>query len=399
MKVIMPLERKRDVDFIKLPRVGLRIATSVAVLCVAVLLLAWGGSSVQAETGATTTLSEGAKTTFYFEPCTSNANEDKVVGGFSVDVIEILRDGDPADPSGDVLFVVRNNNDTTLYPSLTSYIDTTAFDDQDPPYVINGPHLIDRDDGDGLNGNPDYTGLLTGDPGVDFTPVSTTNTGNLRGLQNCGFQVSLDYTGTDPNTQFRSDADSPGADKDGIDDPDEYLGIVYSLNTSAWNIDYDSLINGMNACQLRVGIHVQGLNTAAEGETPNEEGSGAFASLCEPGTYVDLAGIDVEAVEGDMVIDWETAVEVDNAGFNLYRISSSDDAPVKINDQLIGAKGLGSGASYQYIDAGAPADSCYVLEDIDYNGTVTQYLPECASADAANLQLDQVSLLPIMLWQ
>lgn len=96
-------------------------------------------------------------------------------------------------------------------------------------------------------------------------------------------------------------------------------------------------------------------------------------------TAVTLASFMAEA-DGDrnVTLSWETAAEVDNAGFNLYRARSRDGHYIRVNDILIPAKGgATSEASYRYMDT-PPAYGTYYykLEDVDYNGVSTMHGPE-----------------------
>jgi len=82
-----------------------------------------------------------------------------------------------------------------------------------------------------------------------------------------------------------------------------------------------------------------------------------------------------------VILEWTTASEIDNAGFNLYRAESEDGEYVKINNSLIPAKGSPtSGTTYQYIDNEVRNRETYYykLEDIDLNGTSTMHGPVSA---------------------
>ncbi|MFO0853605.1 MAG: SBBP repeat-containing protein [Planctomycetia bacterium] len=79
--------------------------------------------------------------------------------------------------------------------------------------------------------------------------------------------------------------------------------------------------------------------------------------------------------DGSVTLTWETATEVDNAGFNLYRSRKKDGDYKKINDTLIPAMGNATtGAKYSYTDT-PPAKGTYYykLEDVDYNGISTMH--------------------------
>ena len=76
------------------------------------------------------------------------------------------------------------------------------------------------------------------------------------------------------------------------------------------------------------------------------------------------------AWQGDAVlVSWETAQELDNLGFNLYR-SDTDMGPwVKLNDALIPSQNPGAvfGAVYEWLDADVTPGATYFyrLEDVD----------------------------------
>jgi len=96
-------------------------------------------------------------------------------------------------------------------------------------------------------------------------------------------------------------------------------------------------------------------------------------------TVIELVSFTAEAEEDVAVtLTWETATEVDNAGFNIYRSRLRDGEYKKINDTLIPAKGdATTGASYRYEDA-PPARGTfyYKLEDVDTSGISTMHGPE-----------------------
>jgi len=83
-----------------------------------------------------------------------------------------------------------------------------------------------------------------------------------------------------------------------------------------------------------------------------------------------------EGEQGAVILSWETATEIDNAGFNIYRSKRSDGAYKKVNGKLIPAQGGGSlGASYSYEETPGKGTFRYKLEDADTNGVSTMHGP------------------------
>jgi hypothetical protein len=95
-------------------------------------------------------------------------------------------------------------------------------------------------------------------------------------------------------------------------------------------------------------------------------------------TAIDLVSFSATAKDGYVQLAWETASEVDTAGFHLWRSSPGDPEYVQITASLIPSKGGPSqGAEYIYKDHDIASGGTYyyVLEDIDYHGTSTFHEP------------------------
>ena len=77
------------------------------------------------------------------------------------------------------------------------------------------------------------------------------------------------------------------------------------------------------------------------------------------------------------MLRWKTGTEIGNIGFNIYRSESEDSGYVKINGDIIPAKGSSThGAVYRFKDGNVEAGKAYwyKLEDIDSGGS-TQHGP------------------------
>jgi hypothetical protein len=90
-------------------------------------------------------------------------------------------------------------------------------------------------------------------------------------------------------------------------------------------------------------------------------------------------------------VDWQTAQEIRNLGFNLYRSSSASGPFVKINEHLIpGLLYSVKGKSYSYIDTSVTPGTLYYyqLEDIDASGIRTFHGPVCVDWDVDGIPDD-----------
>ena len=95
-------------------------------------------------------------------------------------------------------------------------------------------------------------------------------------------------------------------------------------------------------------------------------------------TQIGLSSFTATPVSRKVVLEWTTASEIDNAGFNLYRAESENGEYVKINDELISAQGSSTeGASYEFVDEGLQnrTNYYYKLEDLDFDGQSTFHGP------------------------
>jgi hypothetical protein len=110
-----------------------------------------------------------------------------------------------------------------------------------------------------------------------------------------------------------------------------------------------------------------------------------------PATAVTLAAFNARGENNTVRVDWETAQEIRNLGFNLYRSPSPSGPFVKINDNLIpGLIYSVKGKSYSYIDTAVKPGTLYYykLEDIDASGKRTLHGPVCVDWDADGIPDD-----------
>ncbi len=89
------------------------------------------------------------------------------------------------------------------------------------------------------------------------------------------------------------------------------------------------------------------------------------------GIPVELLYFQVAGSGSGVTLVWETAAEIDSAGFNILRSESQDGVFEKINPALIPAEGGPTqGAFYTYVDSSAESGVTYwyKLQDVDITG-------------------------------
>jgi hypothetical protein len=104
--------------------------------------------------------------------------------------------------------------------------------------------------------------------------------------------------------------------------------------------------------------------------------------VCEEETLIELSSFTATPGSKKVTLGWETASEIDNTGFNIYRAESEGGEYIRINASLFPAEGSPTqGAAYSFTDAGLKNRKTYYykLEDIDLNGVSTMHGPVSAT--------------------
>jgi hypothetical protein len=87
---------------------------------------------------------------------------------------------------------------------------------------------------------------------------------------------------------------------------------------------------------------------------------------------VEMVDLDAKVTNNGVLVTWETGLEIDNAGFNVYSHAEVASGMNKLNPILIGA--AGTAASYSYMDSRTLANGetrVYYVEDVDVSGLAT----------------------------
>jgi hypothetical protein len=129
-----------------------------------------------------------------------------------------------------------------------------------------------------------------------------------------------------------------------------------------------------------------------ENNTATCRGVSAFSTWAvggsnQPPTAVTLLSFGATAEGGAILLEWETASELDTLGFHLYRSEAPAGERLRLNEVLIPGDGAGSpvGARYEFEDRtatpGVPYD--YWLEEVDLYGRAGLHGPAAATLAAA----------------
>lgn len=110
-------------------------------------------------------------------------------------------------------------------------------------------------------------------------------------------------------------------------------------------------------------------------------------------TAVTLQTFTAAGFDSEILVEWETASEICNLGYNLYRSESGNGGYVKVNDRLISGVGTSTiGGRYCFLDRAVANGKTYfyMLEDLDIWGNVTKHGPVSATpaADAGYCDFD-----------
>jgi hypothetical protein len=163
-------------------------------------------------------------------------------------------------------------------------------------------------------------------------------------------------------------------------------GIEYSILDEGENVLLTSITSGTDISSLSstpIRLHAD-LSTSAPISTPLlHEWS---VSWQEDPTAVTLASFSATAAPGKVLLNWETAMELDNGGFNLYRSDTPEGEYIRLNGELIPSQAPGSleGAVYSWEDREVELGHTYYykLEAVDIHGVSTLYGPVSATLPA-----------------
>ena len=114
-------------------------------------------------------------------------------------------------------------------------------------------------------------------------------------------------------------------------------------------------------------------------------------------TYIKLSSFEARPGRKSIILTWETATEIENAGFVLFRVIESHADYEQISGLIPATGSAASGAAYTFVDRAARPGPTYLyyLIDIDTAGKWTVHGPATAPSRAiANCQLSTANRQP-----
>jgi hypothetical protein len=140
-----------------------------------------------------------------------------------------------------------------------------------------------------------------------------------------------------------------------------------------------------------INAHTQVLDDGSSQTSAVANRAYGFTLQCTPPTAISLISFTASWGSGTgfassqtgatgVVLRWETASELDNVGFNIYRAARENGPWKLLNKQLIPTQvppGSPVGASYEWTDSKAKEGQkyFYLLEDVDIHGETSKHGP------------------------
>ncbi len=236
-----------------------------------------------------------------------------------------------------------------------------------------------------INGTLAYSGT-----GSKYFPIG--NSGDYRPVE------LVNLAGTDPVVRFKMVKSSPGGTVDGTLDHISavryWLGTLTSGSISgcqvklSWETN-DGVDGSLDNIAVATSSSQSGTYTSAgnSGTSGNSSSGTVLSNSLTTMQYftlgsistdnslpVELASFTASADFGKVVLDWTTASELDNLGFNIFRrLLAEEDAWEQVNSDMIEGQGNTSQeTNYSFVDSKVIAGQTYVykLQSVSLNGVL-----------------------------
>jgi len=136
----------------------------------------------------------------------------------------------------------------------------------------------------------------------------------------------------------------------------------------------------------------EGANCTIGGKSGKCWTTAGLGCLCKKTTLVVIVGpLKATVLKNSVLVKWETASEIDNVGFFIWRgqlkadktecsLNAEDYTEVKQISHFILAQGSGTRYSHEDNQVASGNTYCYALEDVDLMDKSTYHLDDISSA-------------------
>jgi photosystem II stability/assembly factor-like uncharacterized protein len=146
--------------------------------------------------------------------------------------------------------------------------------------------------------------------------------------------------------------------------------------------DYGNTWMQINTMVLSESISLSSISVSPHFSQDHTFFCGTDKGVFKVNILINLSSFEVIPKSNKIIVEWTTASEVENEGFNIYRSESEDGPYSQINDSLILSEGTpAKGANYELVDDNVKNRKKYYykLKAISLNGVETEYGPVCAT--------------------
>ena len=240
------------------------------------------------------------------------------------------------------------------------------------------------------NSDVDQTDYLTGRN--DVTAVAATDENDLKAsFSNFGTWVDISAPGNNIYSTYH-DYNSPDQDVYAtLSGTSMATPIAASVAALIWSHNPNLSAPQVEQMLFDSADDIDGLNPSYVGKLgAGRVNATTAAQLADQSLPVSLIDFSAQIVANGVALTWQTASEVDNLGFNIYRAREKPEnfsmiSSYKTNHELAGLGNSSVGKTYSFIDTtqlAAGSRYFYLLEDVSLNGSREKHGPVSVTVPA-----------------
>jgi subtilisin family serine protease len=246
-------------------------------------------------------------------------------------------------------------------------------------YFLASGGIIFKSAGNDNDDAADYMGSRTDN---NLINVAATNESDVKSsFSSYGSWVEISAPGSNIYSTYHDHSDPNTDYYASISGTSMATPITASVAALIWSAN-----PSLNANQVRQILYNNADNIDAQNPSyVGELGAGrvnAYNAMTDAALPVELSSFSAKHIQNDILLEWETGAEINNAGFEVYRSEIGDGEFYLIssyleNPTLIGLGNSTTGKKYSYLDDKITLQTnyWYKLIDVDINGNRTEHDP------------------------